>query len=333
MRATLFACLALLSTQLPAVQVEDLYRSQVQVPSQTEAARSTALKTALAQTLVRVTGNGAAASNPALADLLSDPSPFLLSYRYEQDKDGLTLYAAFDKRPLEQAIWQRGLAVWGADRPTTLLWVAQEQDGKRDLVSDASNPALAKVLVDEGKARGLPLLLPLWDLDDKLKLDVLDVWGRFREPVADASSRYQAPQFLMAKVSAEGNGFVADWQLAGNVAASGQGQGASPGDALKAMVDELADQLADSLAVKGQLSANLTQLTLVGVGRSADYLAALDELKALPLVADASVTAVNQGQVTFSLQLRGDEGQLNQALALSRHFEAGPDGQYHYVNR
>ncbi|EKE76174.1 DUF2066 domain-containing protein [Gallaecimonas xiamenensis] len=333
MKAYLFVCLALFCTQVLAVPVNDLYRSQVVVTSQTDSARNDAIKAAMAQTLVRITGSSDAASAPALADLLKDPSPFLLSYRYEQEKGELVLYAAFDQRPLEQAVWQRGWPVWGSDRPTTLLWIAAEQGGQRDLVSDASSPLLAKALAEEGKVRGLPVLLPLWDLDDKLKLDVLDVWGRFREPVSDASSRYKAEQFVIAKASQDGAGFRVSWQLEGALPASGDSRGDSLELALKAMVDDMADRLAQSLAVKGQLSAQLTQLTLVGVGRAADYLQALDELKALAQVADANVDSVSGSQVVFSLQLRGDEEQLRQALTLSRHFEVGPDGQYHFVSR
>lgn len=334
MKSFVFVCLTLFCSQVFAVPVGELYRSQVAIKSQTDTAREAALKAAMAQTLVRVTGSSEAASAPELAELLNDPSPYVLSYRYEQGDDGLELYAAFDQHLLDQAIWQHGYGVWGAERPTTLLWVAiQDASGQRDMVSDASRPLLAKAAVDEGKQRGLPVVLPLWDLDDKVKLDVLDVWGRFDEPVSDASSRYKAAQFVMARLTPNGQGYAADWQLSGAISLSGQVTGDTPEAAMRALVDDLTDQLAANLAVKGNLSAQRNEITLLGVGRAEDYLKALDELKKLPVVADAEVTDVKAGAVTFSLQLRGDQTQLSQALTLSRHFEAGPDGQYHFVNR
>ncbi|WP_192954847.1 DUF2066 domain-containing protein [Gallaecimonas mangrovi] len=342
MKAYVFVCLALFCSQVLAVPVSELYRSQVSISSQTDAARDAALKDAMAQTLVRVTGSSSAATSPQLADLLSNPSPYLLSYRYEQGPDGLELYAAFDQHLLEQAIWQRGFGVWGSERPTTLLWLAVQQDGQRDVVADSSFPELAKAATDEGKVRGLPVMLPLWDLDDKTKLDALDVWGKFEEPIADASSRYHAEQFVMARVSPSGQGFEASWQLDGVQNLSGDVQADNAADAIKALVDDVADKLSGTLAVKGQLAEQRNQLTLTGVSSAADYLKALDELQKLPVVADAEIVGVQQGAVTFSLQLRGDQTQLAQALSLSHHFAAQPDGaigsptsvpQYQYVDR
>ncbi|WP_406663472.1 DUF2066 domain-containing protein [Gallaecimonas sp. GXIMD1310] len=331
MKAILFFCLLSVSGVLSAQQVTGLYRAQVAVSSQNSSDRLAAIKTAMAQTLIKVTGMEKAPQSQALADIMADPEPFLLSYRYEQAADGLQLYALFDSKPLKNAIWQQGMPVWGEDRPTTLFWIASDDNGHRDIISDASMPTLAKAVTDEGKRRALPLLLPLWDLDDKVKLDVLDVWGHFSEPVDNASARYQAEQIVTARLSAADNGqFQVDWQLDGGLNQSGSSTGDSAATALTAMVDDVTDALAEQLAVKGQVAEQRTLLTLHRVARADDYLRALDELKSLPVVADAQVTAVAEQSVTFSLKLRGSPAQLTKALSLSQHFSSDPQGELQY---
>ena len=54
------------------------------------------------------------------------------------------------------------------------------------------------------QAMGLPVSLPLMDLDDNMAVTATDVWGRFADPVLKASQRYGAEMVVLGKLSPEG---------------------------------------------------------------------------------------------------------------------------------
>lgn len=88
MRLSLFRFLAfslLLGSGLAAAQDGALYEGEAPVDNQTEERRLAALPHALAQVLVKVTGDAGAATDPAFAAALGGASRMLQQYRYRQD--------------------------------------------------------------------------------------------------------------------------------------------------------------------------------------------------------------------------------------------------------
>lgn len=62
---------------------------------------------------------------------------------------------------------------------------------------------------------GLPVSIPLMDLDDNMAVNATDVWGRFADPILKASQRYGAEMVVLGKLTPEGDKWSIDWGLYG----------------------------------------------------------------------------------------------------------------------
>ena len=71
------------------------------------------------------------------------------------------LVVRFDEKAVKNSLWKQKLPVWGKTRPSTLLWVAVQDQNKRVLL-DANEPtALLSYIERQAEKRGIPMLYPL----------------------------------------------------------------------------------------------------------------------------------------------------------------------------
>ena len=188
-----------------AATVPDLYTVTVVPDPAARDQRAAAIRAAMAQLLVRVTGSRNAPLDPAAQRLLAAPDEFLSSYGL--DRQGRAV-VGFQRGPVERVLDGLGLPVWGPERPLTLLWVAIDDGvGGRALLganetselgvaTTAQMTALLATVRDEVVAaadeRGLPIAWPLLDLEDLNAVTFTDVWGGFDDRIVAASTRYRA---------------------------------------------------------------------------------------------------------------------------------------------
>jgi len=143
----------------------------------------------------------------------------------------LMLDLFFDKMELRNLLSDAELPRWGANRPQVLLWIAIGDQKQRFLIGTEAEDMLPllmsrqpddeinrlsnedmvpeleieqvsidlkQILTQKAFRRGLPVILPLMDLEDSIAIDVADVWGRFVMPIRQASSRYEHDAILAA---------------------------------------------------------------------------------------------------------------------------------------
>ncbi|HET9189719.1 MAG TPA: DUF2066 domain-containing protein [Rudaea sp.] len=118
--------LALLAPSAPA-HAEGLYTGQVPVNTQSDAERAEALKSALAQVVVKLTGgDNAVLARPEVAQAVANAANFVQQYQYAQDvattADGkpqvrLSLVAQFDRTAVDKLVSDLGLGQAGAAAP------------------------------------------------------------------------------------------------------------------------------------------------------------------------------------------------------------------------
>jgi hypothetical protein len=146
------------------------------------------MATALGEVLIRVTGQRAAPELPAFADLLAAAPSLVQQFRYEfQDRvDEVTgrprrelqLSVRFDPRAVQRAAIERGVPVWGSERPATLVWLAWDDGRERGLMDESAPSNIDPALVRASTRRGLPLVTPLMDLEDRSALYSFILAGR-----------------------------------------------------------------------------------------------------------------------------------------------------------
>ena len=85
------------------------------------------------------------------------------------------LDVSFASSIVEAKMADHGLAIWGSVRPSVLVWIAYEQDGERSIVGTSDSSELVDGLLHLGAQRGVPLYLPVADLQDVSAVDIDDV--------------------------------------------------------------------------------------------------------------------------------------------------------------
>ena len=131
-----YAALGLLLLLAPPIHAaQDLFESEVAVSDQTPGVRIEAFRTALSQTIVRVTGDQAALGGEPARALLEDPARLVQQYRYFTEpsvsQPALKLWVRFDGDAIRRSLQTQGMSYWGGERPDTLVWLAVEDRGRR----------------------------------------------------------------------------------------------------------------------------------------------------------------------------------------------------------
>ncbi len=208
----LFVIITFLSSMsLNAVEVKGLYQASIAINSQNSSDRAKALKKALAAVMIKVGGEKSVLDNPIIKKSLNDYRLYLNQYRYEQknlqvadvrgNEKQLFLLASFNKEKINQLFQEANLPLWGSLRPQLLLWLVDEQGLTRQIMSNSSASNLPFMVNEFSAQRGLPIMMPLMDLTDANEIKLSDVWGRFQQPVKDASSRYLAEAIVIMRIS------------------------------------------------------------------------------------------------------------------------------------
>lgn len=182
---------------------------QVREPAVEGVARDAMLTRALDSLIVRLTGKADAPQAPALAELRAGPEKIISQFGFEAD--GSALVVEFDPASSERALRQAGLALWGNNRPLILAWWLEEELGGSTLVGDGQSTA--ETLRRAAQHRGLPLRLPLADLNEQLAATSEALSSAEFDGLAEVSERYAA-DVLLAVVSAEQDGkWQAQWRI------------------------------------------------------------------------------------------------------------------------
>ncbi len=114
------------------VAVDGLYETAVAVEDRSQSAQRRGFMDAMDVVLVKLTGNMAAAQDPDLAPLLDNASAYVQRFGY--DDEGM-LRVGFDGAAIENQLVGLGKAIWGRERPVTLVWLAIDNGrGERRLI-------------------------------------------------------------------------------------------------------------------------------------------------------------------------------------------------------
>ena len=330
-------------TGAQAAVVQGLYESEKVVPNQSKSHRSEAMKTALVEVLAKVSGRPDVGTMPEMASALEKPANYVQQYRYRKipDNSYLSTEAAqgsqliwmrFDERAVNKLLQKNNLPVWGRTRPSTLVWLAVEQDGARYLVGSNSNEEVRYAMENETKRRGVAMVLPLLDLEDQQKLTFADVWNNNQEPVFQASIRYQAEAILVGRISLSGND---SWQGRWVLYEGGQGlswnsQGTYVNQLLDAGVLGTLEILGSRYAqVYDNSTPGVFDVAVVDIKSLEQFARVSKYLQSLEQVKGVYPTHVDDTSVTYRLDIRGNSKGLIQTIGLGNVLAAvgSPSGQ------
>lgn len=324
--------LVLLPWPVAALGERDLYAAEAQVADEGSATRNAALSGLLGEVLVRVSGNAGIAGQPGARELLDAAPSLVQQFRYRSaERDGGVvryLWARFDQPTVERMMRERNLPVW-VQRSRVLLWLATERGGQTALLNLDNEPQARAALLAQAQRRGMPLQLPLMDLEDQTQLTPADLWSDYQAGIRQASARYPHDLIVTGRLRGQADGrWSGSWSMLDPQGAQGfqvPAQGLPA--ALAAAVDRVQDLLAARYApMPGAGGASVTRVGFSGVHDLAAYGRLLGLLERLEPVARLALRHAEGDRFMFEFQLRGSAQDLARALAGSGQLiaEAGP---------
>ena len=313
-----------------------LYDVDVAVADQSAGARSAAFEQALLVVLDRVSGLEEVPRSGAVAAALASPQRYYVEFRYREVDNPvsgalpakvLTLSVRFGQSAIQKLIADAGLPLWSSNRPVTLAWVAVNDASGRALLGTNDRSALTNAILARARARGLPLVLPTLDDDERLEVTP-DVVARGMSPaLEEASQRYTPDQILVGSLNhAADDSWVGDWQLVEH-ADQQHFHFVSPNTAAAAaaIVDAVVDRLVARYAVTGATQQRL-QLQIDGIADVSQYGALMQYLDGLDYVDAVQVEVVRPGAVLLSLTTHASWDRLHDLFALDGRLAPAEDG-------
>ncbi len=328
---------ALLPMATGAAGMGDLYAAEVKAGGDNTGARNAALSAALAKVLVRLGGSRSVTTQPGARAMLEQAPSLVQQFKFRlQDKPGdaedepaggqYFLWAKFDKRVVDRLMRQHGLAVWGRQRPRVLLWLAVEKQARRHMFSLESDDGARRAVLAEAFARGMPLQLPLMDLEDQSRLTAADLWSDYQDGIRSASARYPHDVVLSGRLRALGDGrWQGRWGLQGAQGSESFETGSLPWyQALVAGISRAQDELATRYGpVSGDDSAERVRVLFTEVVSLAGYGRLMAILRSQEAVTRLALRQVGDDRYLIDLWVRGGREALARSLELAAQLEPG----------
>lgn len=322
-KSLLLLC-TLLAPWCVAGTVNDLYRAQVAVATAQSAPSQAQLQEALGKVLSKVSGQRNLSNNTQLQPLLSNANSLMQQYSYSgvTENNATLLTVDFNPQAVDQLIAQAGFKPLGQQRPTVLIWMANDQQGEQNFATPQT--PVFNMIEQTAAARGLPIQWPLYDLTDQTTLLVSDLWGLFSDAVEQASARYRPDAVVAVRFKYAPSGIVTMDGLLLN--GREPIRFSSSGDATT-LAQELANNTADRLLmpiVNHRLSDFQSGLAIQidNIRSLADYDAVETTLKGLAVVSKVKSEQVQGDRVTLRVELSGNQAQLLEAIALEPRMQA-----------
>ncbi len=320
-------------SNLQAAVVDDLYTVELPVADQTTTQRLEVFNQALREVIVKVSGSDEVLERPDLERPLKNSSRYVRQFRYINKKDDtneafeagqLYLSTVFNQDLLEKLLRENNIPVWGKERPSTLLLISFDVNGNVALVSGDTTPDVIEELDTVAARKGLPVLFPLLDLEDRLTLGVEDIVQLNEANIQALADRYAPDAVLVGQIVGQtGEGWQSSWQLRfGDRMLEWSNLAPDREAIMQQAIGQLAKILATEYAL--QTFSNLEEDVLLRVDEVtgiADYQRILSYLQSLDAVESVRLVLIHENQVTYRVKLRNSLQDLQQLISLGSQLE------------
>jgi uncharacterized protein len=327
-----------------ALQVSGLYSQQIPVTNDGEAERNRAFREALAAVVVKVSGDPRWLENPAIERAIAQAQNYVEATTYiseliqlpledntaSADTDEEQFYTTeqriisvnFAAAFIDELLADADIPVWDGNRPSVLVWmVLQSSAGDREFLTADSNPEIVKVMQDFAVARGLPIIFPVLDFEDRRTLSENTAWNLDEAAISSASERYGADSILAGRLHFTASGeLVGLWQFQFQDEADVfDGFDSELQSYLYEPLNRITTQLAGYFAILPEsIDGETIRLRIDGIKNLNAYSALLNYVENLGLVAAVTTAEVDGERIELQLSLVGDTRQLYEQIALDR---------------
>lgn len=327
----------LLAVLLPApvalgLPVSGLYEQRVAVENESLAERNRAYQVAFRRMILKVTGDERWLEAARIRDASGNAGDYVQAFAYTTEETarrvaGMAagqryLEVQFSAPLIDQLLAAENIPVWGGNRPSVLVWmVLQDASGQRSLLNAETGAEIIEHMRHFGEERGLPIIFPLLDLQDRRDLPVDAIWAQDELVIKTASNRYDPDSILTGRLLFTATGeLVGLWQFQ----FMGETQTFDGFDSeLESYLNQPLARVTRHLAgyfalVPGGRSERSVRLRVDGVRDFAAYAALIEYVRGIGLVQAADIVSVDGERLELSLDLRGAADQLHDLISLDR---------------
>jgi hypothetical protein len=307
-----------------AVKIDTLYEGIVPVKSQSSAERHAATQKALAEVLIKVSGNNQIINNPRIKTRLATANHLVqeFGYNYPENQNADIRYllrTRFDKSGVNQWLRDAAAPIWSQNRPQILTWIAIEQAGIQNPTLNDSE-TVQSILQDNAKRRGISLRIPTKDIKDRSRITASDIINMSTDKLMQASKHYSNSAILIGHMVQNEIGLTTQWKLiAGNDSWDFHVTGQNEAEVLPQMVDQVANTLAGKYAVitTNNIQKNIG-IRVVGISLQEDFAKLIRYLSQLPPVASVVIARITEDEIMLNVGLRSTETAFTEAVSLSQ---------------
>ncbi|MDR9406687.1 MAG: DUF2066 domain-containing protein [Spiribacter sp.] len=302
---------------------------EVKVADESSAARAPAVTEAVDALLIQLTGRDGVVDLPVAAGIREQASRYLQGYSYRHGPaPGVTepdasaeqtwLNARFDVSALRDRLVRRGVEVWPERRPRVLLWMAIERGAERRFGDPQTDAQWHQTLQDEAAKRGVQLLLPLLDLEDRQALQPADVAAGFAQPIQAASVRYAPDRIVSVRLNdGRGERMTSRWTLMSDEAVQQRWRitDANLDATVQQSVKQLVEPLRRDLAFLPDLFASgRLQIAVTGIDGLSTHDRIRERLASVAGVERVTTLAVDGDRVRFGLAITTPAEAVREAI-------------------
>jgi len=347
-KTSLLLLLALLFPgQIVGLPVAGLYSHEVAVTNQSDAERNLAFREALQAVLLKVTGEQRWLENSAIQQALDNAQSYVEAINPRTETLTVTnpataqvsdlgladvpatiqiqqdyINVIFARDLIDRLLTNAAIPVWDSNRPSVLVWMALQNDaGDRSLLSNETNPEIINLMQEFATERGLPIIFPLLDFEDRQNLSADMIWSLDEEAITEASQRYGADSVLSGRLHFTASGdLVGLWQfIFQNQVEVFDSFDTDLQSYIHQPLNRITSELAEHFAIIVSLSGNQkVKLRVQGVRDLASYSNLLSYLQSLVLVESVGISKLQGEDLELELTLQGDQLQLAELIALDR---------------
>lgn len=327
-----------------ALQITGLYNQQIAVRNESDSERDRAVTDALTAVIVKVTGQQSWLEHPAIEAAIADALSYVEGISYESkqielpiednsvanDPANSSFYTVeqryinvdFAATLIDRLLADADIPVWDSNRPSVLVWmILQNAAGERRFLTADSRPDILQIMRDFAEQRGLPVIFPVLDFEDRRNLSVDVAWALEEEAISNASRRYDADSILAGRLHFDASGeLLGLWKF---IFGGETEEFDELDDDLQAYLhkplDRITNRLAGYFAINPETSdQQLVQLRVDGIKNLSAYSALVSYVQNLGLVENVITTELDGERIELQLGVFGNRQQLFEQIALDR---------------
>lgn len=306
-----------------AVNIADLYQTNIQVNSQSNEARNAALRSGMIEVITKLTGDSKIIHIAAIQNGLNKAESYVEEYSYlsQVNHSIPTISIRYNKNDINQLLKKAGIVYWGENRPLILIWLAISEPERETLIVGNESPhTMLNAIKQSSNQYGLPMIFPMMDMTDVEKVNPQIIDEMKIETLQEAGKRYSPEVLLIGKVN-KTNQIKSDWQLiAGNEHWDWHFNDATVENMLTTLMKEINQVLAKHYAVKiSTVSETILSLQVSHVNGGEDLQALMQYLQQLSIVKRVELLKITDDKVELSILIRGSSKAFEDNATIGQH--------------